>query len=146
MSKELAFVLINPYTVSKSRTGGIIGRYISRTGLDLVAARMFAPSADLAKRYSELIRHDDEVDPVARPLLADYVARQYAPDATTGARRRVMMLLFEGEDAIKRIKDATGPIRPANAGETIRDTYGDYTYLRYSFEYFLHKSSRVLRF
>ena len=126
MSKELAFVLINPYTVSKSRTGGIIGRYISRTGLDLVAARMFAPSADLAQKYADLIRHDEEVDPVARPLLADYVARQYAPDPTTGARRRVMMLLFEGEDAIKRIKDATGPIRPANAGETIRDTYGDY--------------------
>lgn len=126
MSKELAFVLINPYTVSKSRTGGIIGRYISRTGLDLVAARMFAPSAELARKYADLIRHDEEVDPVARPLLADYVAHRYAPDPTTGARRRVMMLLFEGEDAIKRIKDATGPIRPANAGETIRDTYGDY--------------------
>ena len=56
MAKELAFVLINPYTVSKSRTGGVIARYISRTGLDLVAARMFAPSAELARAYAQLIR------------------------------------------------------------------------------------------
>lgn len=126
MSKELAFVLINPYTVSKSRTGGIIGRYISRTGLDLVAARMFAPSEELAKAYADLIRHDEEVDPTARPLLADYVEKRYAPDPASGARHRVMMLLFEGEEAIQRVKDVTGPIRPANAGETIRDTYGDY--------------------
>jgi len=41
MAKELAFALINPYTIAKSRTGGVIGRFMSRTGLDLVAARMF---------------------------------------------------------------------------------------------------------
>ena len=37
MASELAFVLINPYTIAKSRTGGVIGRFMSRTGLDLVA-------------------------------------------------------------------------------------------------------------
>lgn len=126
MAKELAFVLINPYTVSKSRTGGVIARYISRTGLDLVAARMFAPSAELAKAFAEQIRNDPEVDPVVQPLLADYVAREYGPDPATGRSRRVMMLLFEGEDAIQLVKDVTGPIRPTNSGETVRDTYGDY--------------------
>ena len=125
MAKELAFVLINPHSVSKSRTGGIIARYISRTGLDLVAARMFAPSAELAKEFSELIRNDPDVDGNVRGLLADYVAREYAPDAS-GGRRRVMMLMFEGEEAIKIVKDVTGPIRPANSGESVRDTYGEY--------------------
>ena len=126
MGKELAFVLINPYSVSKSRTGGILGRYIGRTGLDLVAARMFAPSAELAAAYAEQIRGDAEVDASVRGLLADYIEKNYAPDAATGAKRRVMMLLFEGEDAIQKIKAATGPIRPTNNGETIRDTFGDY--------------------
>ena len=126
MAKELAFVLINPYTVAKSRTGGVIARYISRTGLDFVAARMFAPSAELARAYAQLIRNDPDVDPVVRPLLADYIERRYGPDPTTGRRRRVMMLLFEGEDAIQRVKDVTGPIRPSNSGEGVRDTYGDY--------------------
>ena len=93
MAKELAFVLINPYTVSKSRTGGVIARYISRTGLDLVAARMFAPRAQLAEAFAAQIRGDAEIDPVIRPLLADYVAREYGPDPASGQRRRVMMLL-----------------------------------------------------
>ena len=126
MARELAFVLINPYTVAKSRTGGVIGRYISRTGLDLVASRMFAPSAELAKAYADLIRNDANVDAASRNLLADYIEQHYSPDPATGASRRVMMLLLEGENAIQLVKDVTGPIHPANSGETIRDTYGDY--------------------
>jgi nucleoside diphosphate kinase len=126
MAKELAFVLINPYTVAKSRTGGVIARYISRTGLDFVAARMFAPSADLAREYAQQIRSDLEVDPVIRPILADYVEREFGPDPATGRARRVMMLLFEGENAIQCVKDVTGPIHPTNSGESVRDTYGDY--------------------
>ena len=126
MAKELAFVLINPYTVSKSRTGGVIARYISRTGLDLVAARMFAPNEKLAGAFAAQIRGDAEIDPVIRPLLADYVEREYGPEPATGHRRRVMMLLFEGENAIQLVKDVTGPIRPTNSGESVRDTFGDY--------------------
>lgn len=126
MAKELAFVLINPYTVSKSRTGGVIARYISRTGLDLVAARMFAPHAELANAFAAQIRADAEIDPMVRPLLADYVEREYGPEPATGHRRRVMMLLFEGENAIQLVKDVTGPIRPTNSGESVRDTFGDY--------------------
>lgn len=126
MAKELAFVLINPYTVAKSRTGGVIARYISRTGLDFVAARMFMPNAELAHAYAEQIRNDLGVDPVIRPILADYVEREYGPDPATGCGRRVMMLLFEGENAIQLVKDVTGPIRPINSGESVRDTYGDH--------------------
>ena len=125
MAKELAFVLINPHSIAKSRTGGIVARYISRTGLDLVGARMFAPSAELAKEYSELIRNDPNVVPAMRDRLADYVAREYAP-AADGGRRRVMMLLFEGENAIQAVKDVTGAIRASENGESVRDTYGDY--------------------
>ena len=125
MAKELAFVLINPHSIAKSRTGGIVARYISRTGLDLVGARMFAPSAELAKEYSELIRNDPNVVPAMRDKLADYVAREYAP-AADGGRRRVMMLLFEGENAIQAVKDVTGAIRASENGESVRDTYGDY--------------------
>jgi nucleoside diphosphate kinase len=126
MAKELAFVLINPYTISKSRTGGVIARYISRTGLDLVAARMFTPNAELARGYAELIRNDTEIDPIVRPRLAEYVEREYGPEIATGRRRRVMMLLFEGENAIQCVKDVTGPIRLASSGESVRDTYGDF--------------------
>ena len=54
MAKELAYVLINPYTIRKSRTGGVIARYLSRTDLRLVGARMFGPSQQLAAEYAHV--------------------------------------------------------------------------------------------
>ena len=56
MAEELAFTLINPYTIGKSRTGNVISRFLSRTGMELVAARMFGPGRELAERYAELTR------------------------------------------------------------------------------------------
>lgn len=46
MSQQLAYVIVTPYSLHKSRTGGILSRLISRTGLDLAAARMFAPGLE----------------------------------------------------------------------------------------------------
>ena len=127
MGKELAFALINPYTIAKSRTGGVIGRFISRTGLELVAARMFGPSRELVDRYAELLRNDPEIDGHVRGLLADYVTRCYAPETATGRKRRIMMLLFEGEDAVEKIRKAAGPIRHGTeSADTIRGTFGDF--------------------
>ena len=127
MAHELAFVLINPYTIGKSRTGGVIGRIIAHTGLDLVTARMFGPSQELVDEYAAMIRADEDVDPAVRNILADYVQRAYSPDAKTGKCQRVMMLLFEGEDAIRRIYEAAGNIREnMESGRTVRDIYGDY--------------------
>ena len=127
MAKELAFILINPYTIAKSRTGGVIGRLMSRTGLDLVAARMFGPSRDLVEKYAACIRSDADLDVVERELLSNYVLGAYMPDARSGRRRRVLMLLFEGEDAVQKIGKATGHIGTGlEAAETVRDTYGDF--------------------
>ncbi len=127
MSKELAFVLINPHTIAKSRTGGVIARYIGRTDLRLVGARMFGPSVELVNKYSQLVRSADAGDSSVNKLIADYVLSEYAPDKATGKRRRVMLLLFEGEDAIAKIWKVTGAATlTMGSGETIRDTYGDY--------------------
>ena len=53
--EELSYAIVTPYSMRKSRTGGIVSRLISRTGLDVVAGRMFAPSSDLVNRYAETI-------------------------------------------------------------------------------------------
>lgn len=127
MATELAFALINPYTIAKSRTGGVVGRFMSRTGLDLVAARMFCPSRELVERSTELILTSDPTDSESCALLADYMRRAYMPFSDSNRPRRTMMLLFEGEDAIRRIAEVTGHVRLQSAsGESIRDTYGDY--------------------
>lgn len=127
MARELAFVFINPYTIAKSRTGGVIARYIGRTELDLVGARMFSPSVQLVKQFAELVRKADDDNPHARKLLADYVLKSYAPDPLTNKPRRVMLLLFEGDNAIQRVSELTGSVAPnSGTGQTIRDTFGDY--------------------
>ncbi|MEI8122608.1 MAG: nucleoside-diphosphate kinase [bacterium] len=126
MARELAFTLINPYTISKSRTGGVIGRLISRTGLELVAARMFGPSSELVTRYSDSLLTSNQNEPEFARLLSEYVRKSYAPDPHTGRPRRVILLLFEGENAIQKVREATGHLRAGwIGGETIRDTYGD---------------------
>ena len=126
---ELAYVLINPYTIYKSRTGGVIARLFTRTALDLVAARMFAPSRALVEEYAATIVSDrDPQDRKIQELIRQYLLDNYSPDPKTGLRRRVMMLVFRGEDAVKKVRQVVGNINPSKAtsGETIRDTYGDY--------------------
>ena len=127
MAQQLAYVLITPYTLHKSRTGGIIARLITRTGLDLVAARMFAPSAELVRQYSEeIVSAADPQDRRIQELIRDYILANLGPDLKTGRRRRVMMLLFAGEEAVRKIRSVTGNISAhRRGGETIRDTYGD---------------------
>jgi len=126
MSKELGYVLVTPYMLRKSRTGGVLGRLLSTTRLDLVAARMFGPSVELVQRYAELIRTNDEVWPDIRELLADYIERELSPTAD-GQCHRVLMLLFEGENAIRKLRDAIGGFEDSiESADTLRGTYGDY--------------------
>lgn len=127
MAQELAFILLNPYTIAKSRTGGVIARVISRSDLKIVGARMFGPSAELAARYAALVRDSDPRHANIYRLISDYVLREYSPDPETGRSRRVMLLLFEGESAVRKIWGVTGSATGRKvSGATIRDTYGDY--------------------
>lgn len=126
MAKELAFVIINPYTLAKSRTGGVIARCVGRTDLVLVGARMFAPSEELVNEYVAHLKNNEQGSEVGQ-LIVDYVNRYYRPDAVTGEPKRVMLLLFEGEDAVRKIWHIAGSsTKNIYSGLTIRDTYGDY--------------------
>ncbi len=127
MSQQLAYVILTPYSLYKSRNGGILSRLISRTGLDLAAMRMFAPSAGLVKEYADtIVSSQDTQDRKIQELLRDYVLENLSPDAKTGRRRRVMMMLFRGDDAVRKVRSVVGNLSPdRRGGETIRDTYSD---------------------
>ncbi len=124
MAEELAYVIINPYTIYKSRTGGVLARLLTRTSLDLVGAQMFAPSQALVDEYAQNIV--TEADPQERhiqEMIRDYVKENLAPDPATGQRERVMMLLFRGENAVGRVREAVGTFKQEFlGGESIRDT------------------------
>src|SRR5256714_10837763 len=127
MPQELAYVIITPYSLHKSRTGGILARLISRTSLELEAARMFAPGPDLVQEYSKVIvSTNDPQDRRIQELIRDYILQNLSPDSKTKRRRRAMMLLFQGEDAVRKLRSVIGNISPdRRGGGTIRDTYGD---------------------
>ncbi|HEX3717889.1 MAG TPA: nucleoside-diphosphate kinase [Verrucomicrobiae bacterium] len=127
MSQQLAYVIITPYTLHKSRTGGILARLITRTGLELAAARMFAPSNELVQQYSDvIISAADPQDRRIQELIRDYILRNLAPDPKTKRSRRAMMLLFRGEEAVRKVRSVIGNISAhRRGGESIRDTYGD---------------------
>ena len=126
-NEELSYVIVTPYSMRKSRTGGIIARLISRTGLDLVTSRMFAPSAELTKRYAETIV--TETDPrhrATQELIREYVLKNFT-GKVNGQKPRVMFLVFRGEDAVEKVHRTIGHIvHERTSGETIRDTFGDY--------------------
>jgi len=127
MAEELSYVVITPYSLRKSRTGGIISRLLARTGLELVAGRIFAPGRELADAYAEIVAGEpDPKHEKTQELIRDYVLRKLGPDAS-GRRQRVLLLVLRGEDAVQKTRSVTGYIvKDRTSGETIRDTYGDY--------------------
>ncbi len=126
MAKELGFVMITPHSLRKSRTGGIIGRFNRIEGLNFVAARMFGPSKELVDRYVETICTNQEISETNRSILANYIKRAFAPQIDTGRVHRIMMLLFEGENAIEKIYNAAGRFDDAKeSADTVRGTFGD---------------------
>jgi len=132
MAEELSYVIINPYTIYKSRTGGVLARLLTRTSLDLVGAQMFAPSQALVDEYAQnIVTEADPQDRKIQELIRDYVKENLAPDPITGVRERVMMLLFRGENAVRRIRETVGTFKENFLGGlSIRDTYGDMVYNR----------------
>jgi nucleoside diphosphate kinase len=125
--QQLAYVIVTPYSLFKSRTGGVLSRLISRTGLDLCAIRMFAPSPELVREYAEnVISAHDPQDRKIQELLKEYILHNFMPDPKTGRRRRVLVMLFRGDEAVRKVRSVVGNLSPdRRSGETIRGTYGD---------------------
>jgi nucleoside diphosphate kinase len=119
--------MVTPYTIAKSRTGGVLSRILSRSDLELVGAQMFAPDEDFAKKYAASIRKREPKNELS--IIADYVEKNLAP--SEGRRHRSLLLLFRGEDPCKKLLNICGHIYTEHLevdslhGETIRDTYAD---------------------
>lgn len=130
MVEELSYVLVTPYSIRKSRTGGIVSRLLSRTGLDLVRARIFAPGEAFISDYAKTVVTDSEPrHRKTQELIREYVFTHLRPNPAIegGKQPLAMLLVFQGPDAVEKIRNVVGHIvHERTAGETIRDTYGDY--------------------
>lgn len=126
MSDQLAFVVVTPYTIQKSRTGSVIARLLGRCESELIAAQMFAPTRELVEAYAGTIRRaENSEDEIRREWIRGYIRANLGPDSS-GMRRRVLLLVFRGENAHDDLRQVAGHLRiSCTSGETIRDTYGD---------------------
>ena len=125
MKKELTYALITPYSLLKSRTGGIISRLLSLSDLELVGARMYTPSDKFLDEYIKTIE-TQKMKTVWKNAMIDYVNNMLRKNNKLSMANRAMLLLFEGKNAVdvlhnNVIGSASDPLR----GNTIRGTYGD---------------------
>jgi nucleoside diphosphate kinase len=130
MEQNFSYVLTTPYTIAKSRTGGVISRLLSRLDLDLVGAQMMAPDEAFAREYAASLRGQSQENlNSGAKLLSDYILRYMSPSG--GRRHRIILLIFKGENPCRKLSDICGALFPENrsiesiTGETIRDTYAD---------------------
>ena len=127
MREHLSYVLLTPYSIAKSRTGGILSRLLSRTDLELVGAQIFTPHEAFVQEYADSLRKRQPQDELT--ILADYVEKNLGP--TNGRKHRSLLLLFRGQTPCKKLMDICGriPIQKFevdfNSAETIRETYSD---------------------
>ena len=111
MADQLSYAFITPAALRKGRTGGILARLISRSGLELYTGRIFALSA---KTLGEL----------ASTLSDQPATASYLKALPAGAHSLVVVL--KGEDAASKVTSIVGnDSTMGGRGETIRDTFGD---------------------
>lgn len=113
---QATLILIKPDGLKKSLTGNILTR-LSETKLEIVAAKIVRVSRQLAeKHYSHL------KDKPFFEELVKYIQGEFHD------RRKVMALIYWGEDAIKKCRELAGATNPEEAeSTTIRGSYGRIT-------------------
>jgi nucleoside diphosphate kinase len=121
----MAYILITPYSLLKSRTGGILARILSNNDLDLRAVRMYAPSDSMVDDYIRAIKKDAQSEKITN-LFVRYIEHNLRKDNPSKISNRCVLLLFEGDNAADVIKQAVGYITHRSTGDTVRITYGDY--------------------
>ena len=112
---QQTLVLIKPDGLKKSLTGNILTR-LSETKLDIVAAKIVKVSKELAEKHYEQLK--------GKPFYADllkYIMGDYH-------KRKVMALVYWGEDAIAKVREICGATNPEEADPvSIRGAYGRIT-------------------
>lgn len=126
--EELAYALITPYSLHKSRTGGIIARMLW-ANVRLVATRMYAPQPDggFLREYCDVIYDPEETEVSLRyqRMLIKYILENFGRPNVRGTSNRMMVLVFKGPNARQELVNATGHISQDVRGDNVRGTFGD---------------------
>ncbi len=126
MADELTYAMITPYSLLKSRTGGILARLLRLGQLELEAVHLYAPGDAFLDEYCRTIA-EQRREPPPKQLLLGYISDNLRPGNRAGLVRRCLVMRFRGPDAVDRIRDdVVGPLTAGTKGDTVRGTYGDF--------------------
>lgn len=116
MTNQATLILIKPDGLKKSLTGNILTR-LSETKLEIVAAKIVCVSQELAEDHYQHLKD--------KPFFKDLI--KYIRGELHN-RRKVMALVYWGEDAITKCRQLAGSTNPEEAESTsIRGSYGRIT-------------------
>ncbi|MFA5090260.1 MAG: nucleoside-diphosphate kinase [Candidatus Omnitrophota bacterium] len=113
---QATLILVKPDGLKKSLTGNILTR-LSETKLEIVAAKMARVSRDLAERHYQHLK-----DKPFFEGLMKYIQGELHD------RKKVMALVYWGQEAIVKCRQLAGATNPEEADPTsIRGSYGRIT-------------------
>jgi nucleoside-diphosphate kinase len=109
-------VLIKPDGLKKSLTGNILTR-LSETKLEIIAAKIVRVSRHLAEEHYKHLKDQPFFEELIRYIQGEL-----------HQRKKVMAMVYWGEDAIRKVREIAGATNPEEASPTsIRGQYGRIT-------------------
>ena len=113
---EATLILIKPDGLVKSLTGNILTR-LSETKLEIVAAKMVRVSRKLAMEHYSHLKNEPFFEDLIKYIMGEL-----------HKRRKVMALVYWGDNAIAKVRELSGATNPEDADATsIRGSYGRIT-------------------
>ncbi|MBN2401292.1 MAG: nucleoside-diphosphate kinase [Spirochaetes bacterium] len=129
MAVEQTLILIKPDGLVKSLTGNILSR-LSEAKLIIVGSKTVRVSRELAEKHYKHLTGKPFFEELIRYIMGEL-----------HSSNRVVAFVYQGEDAIKKIRDIVGDTNPENANPvSIRGAYGRIT-TSGVFENVVHASS-----
>jgi nucleoside-diphosphate kinase len=115
MALEQTLVLIKPDGLVKSLTGDIISK-LSETELKIVAAKIVQVERKLAEVHYRHLKDEPYFEELLNYIMGEYHTK------------RVMAMVYQGENAIKKVRRLAGATNPEEADPiSIRGKYGRIT-------------------
>ncbi len=113
--EQQTLVLIKPDGLNKSLTGNVLTR-LSETKLEIAAAKIAKVSRRLAEQHYMMLKDKPFFEELLRYLMGEY------------HKKKVMALVYQGEDAIAKVRRICGATNPEEADPvSIRGAYGRIT-------------------
>jgi len=127
---EQTLILIKPDGLNKSLTGNVLTR-LSETKLEIVASKIVQVSKELAERHYALLKDKPFFADLVKYIMGDY------------HKKKVMALIYWGDDAIAKVRKICGATNPEEADPvSIRGAYGRIT-TKGVYENVIHASTNL---